>query len=104
MSFNSGKTFKEMFEAAAEVAGEHWGILEEPAEQVFEVERDALRELASEWMCSGLNDKELDAKLEQLHKRFNSAIAQQVEVEPELLERVVQSAFNVYWEALMKAL
>ncbi|MDD2558087.1 MAG: hypothetical protein RBR43_05790 [Desulfuromonadaceae bacterium] len=104
MSFNSGKTFKEMLEGAAEVAGEHWDILEEPAEKVFDTERDALRELASEWMCSGLNDKELDTRLQQLHQRFNSAIAQEVDVEPELLERVVQKAFNIYWEALMKAL
>ncbi len=104
MSFNSGKTFKEMLEAAKEVAGDNWDRLEAPTELVLEEERDALRELASEWMCSGLNDKELDAKLQQLNKRFGSAIAQGVEVEPELLERVVQSAFNVYWEALMKAL
>lgn len=104
MSFNSGKTFKEMLEAAAGVAGEHWDILEEPTEQVLTTERDALRELASEWMCSGLNDKELDAKLQQFQQRFNSTIAQEVEVEQELLKRVVQSAFNVYWEALMKAL
>ena len=104
MSFNSGKTFKEMLAAAGEIADDQWGALEQPMEKVLGSERDALRELASEWMRSGLSDKELDAKLQQLHQRFTAALAEEVDVEQDLLDRVVQAAINSYWKALMAAL
>lgn len=104
MSFNTGKTFKEMLGAAAEIGGDQWRVLEQPMGKVLDAERDSLRELASEWMRSGLSDKELDAKLQQLHQRFTAAIAQEVKVDQDLLERVVQAALNSYWKALMAAL
>lgn len=104
MSFNSGKTFKEMLAAAGEIAGERWPDFSAAMEQALEQERDALRELASEWMRSGLSDKELDAKLQQFQQRFSTFVAKQNQVEPELLERTVQAALNSYWKSLMEAL
>jgi len=104
LSFNSGKTFKEMLDAAGEIAGDQWSVLEHPMEEILDAERDSLRELASEWMRSGLSDKELDTKLQHLHQRFVAALAKEVEVEQDLLERVVQAAINSYWKALMAAL
>jgi len=104
LSFNSGKTFKEMLDAAGEIADDQWGVLKQPMEEVLDAERDALRELASEWMRSGLSDKELDAKLQHLHQRFTAALEKEVEVERDLLERVVQAAINSYWKSLMAAL
>ena len=93
-----------MLDAAGEIAGDQWSILEQPMEEVLETERAGLRELASEWMRSGLSDKELDAKLQQLHQRFTAALEEKIEIEQELLERVVQAAINSYWKALMAAL
>ncbi len=104
MSFNSGKTFKEMFDAAGEIAEDKWSVLEQPMEEVLDTERDSLRELASEWMRSDLSDKELDAKLQHLHQRFTATLTKKVEVEKELLGRVVDAAINCYWKALMEAL
>ena len=109
MSFNSGKTFKEMLDAAAEVAGEQWSTIEESLKTVLDDKRDSLRELASEWMRSGLSDKELDARLEQMHQRFTADIAKEVKakdikVDDDLLKRVVEAALNSYWKSLMEAL
>jgi len=93
-----------MFDAAGEIAEDSWSVLEQPMEEVLDTERDSLRELASEWMRSDLSDKELDAKLQHLHQRFTAALTKKVEVEKELLERVVDAAINCYWKALMEAL
>jgi hypothetical protein len=104
LSFNSGKTFKEMLDAAAEIADEKWALMEKPMEDVLDAERDSLRELASEWMRSGLSDKELDARLQKLHQRFTAELAKEIEVEEDLLARAVQAAINSYWKSLMEAL
>lgn len=109
MSFNSGKTFKEMLEAAHQIAEEQWSALEAPMQEVLDTERDALRELASEWMRSGLSDKELDARLEQIQQRFTAAVAKEVKVrdlraDDDLLKRAVEAALNSYWKSLMEAL
>ena len=104
MSFNTGKTFKEMLDAAEEIAAEQWSTLQQPMQEVLESERDALRELASEWMRSDLSDKQLDSRLQHLHKRFSEALEKKAEVEHELIERVVEAALNNYWKSLMAAL
>lgn len=104
LSFNTGKTFKEMLDAAAEIAADQWGTLQDPMEEVLESERDALRELASEWMRSDLSDKQLDSRLQHLHKRFSEALEKKVGGEHELIERVVDAALNSYWKSLMAAL
>ena len=63
MAFNSGQAFKEMTEAAQASAEERWTDLEKPFARVMDAQRDALRELATEWFHQEMSDKVLEERL-----------------------------------------
>lgn len=103
MSFNSGQSFKEMVEAARQVAQEHWVVLEEPFEQVMEQQRERLREVAADWFRAGMSDKELDAQLQELQQQFVTLLAD-CAVAEDVRQKAVQAALNCFWEGLMAGL
>ncbi|MBN2646096.1 MAG: hypothetical protein JXR59_11570 [Desulfuromonadaceae bacterium] len=105
MAFNSGQTFKDMLEAAAMAADDDWNLIETAMTQLMESERETLREVAVEWIRSGISDKALDGQLENLQKRYCDYLcAQDSDLDDGLCRKTVQAALSRFWEALMEAL
>ncbi|EAT17197.1 hypothetical protein [Desulfuromonas acetoxidans] len=104
MAFNSGQAFKEMTEAAQASADERWGALEQPFANVMEAQRDALRELATEWFHQEMSDKVLDERLKVLREHFVEALVVDSSAGRAVCDKAVQAALNCFWESLMAGL
>lgn len=104
MSFNSGKTYKDMLCAAQAVAQEHWPVLQAPFEQVLEQQRERMRELSGDWIRTGISDKALDAELEELQQVFNLVFEKIPQLDQEVAHKATRAALNCFWEALMAGL
>ena len=104
MAFNSGQAFKEMTEAARVSAEDRWSALEQPFSQVMETQRDALRELATEWFHQEMSDKVLDERLGVLREQFVETLVVDSSAGRSVCDKAVQAALNCFWEALMAGL
>ncbi len=104
MAFNSGQTYKDMLVAAQLAAGNHWGILQAPFEQVMEQQRERIREISGDWIRSGTSDKVLDAQLEELQHIFRLVFEKNADIDIEIAKKASKAAINCLWEALMAAL
>ncbi|MEA3465644.1 MAG: hypothetical protein U9R29_06520 [Thermodesulfobacteriota bacterium] len=104
MAFNSGKTYKDMLGAAQEAAQEHWVVLQGPFEQVMEQQRDHLREIAGDWIRTGISDKVLDTQLEDLQRIYMLVFEKIPQADLNICQKATKAALNCFWEALMAAL
>ncbi len=103
MSFDLEKTLTGMLDAAKAVFAEEWPKVKDDMKRVLEDEKEALKDIAEARLKGDINDTELEEQLKDEKEAFEAGLSMVRASTKATIQRAIDSASEVFWEAIKAA-